>query len=99
MNLDHDGQGLNRHELGKIQDHDFKELGEACVLSGPGDADLLYTALGATDSRNPCCQVCLMLEEVKMPPRAFLGIVNDAVFSAAFRTVEFASFLEVEYDI
>src|SRR4030042_3877401 len=81
VNFDHNGQRFNSHELGKIQYHDFKEQCESCILSGPGDVDLLHTTGCATYPGNPGCQIGLMLEKIKMSPCSFLCIVNRTVFS------------------
>lgn len=85
--------GLKRHQQG------LEEQGEPRLRTGPRHGDLAHAVSGAADARNPGLQVGLVLEEVEVPPRLRLGVVDTAGRLVPLGAGEAGSAREVEVKV
>ena len=78
----------DRHRLGQRQHISLEQQREARARPRPGRGDLAHAAIRARHSGRACVQICAMLEEIQMPPRIVLRVVNRAAFPPAIRAGE-----------
>ena len=78
----------DRHRLGQRQHVGFKQQREPGARASPWRSDLAHAALRTRHPRHTRVQQRAMLEEVQMPPRLVLRVVDRAALASAFRAGE-----------
>src|SRR5271165_7171503 len=74
-----------RHRLGQRQHIGLEQQREPGTRPSPRRSDLAHPALRTDHSRHTSVQQRAMLEEVQMPPRLVLRVVNRTTLAAALR--------------
>ena len=75
----------DRHRLGQSQHVSLEQQREPGTRPSPRRGDLAHPALRTAHSRHSSVQERAMLEEVQMPPRLVLRVVNPATLAPALR--------------
>src|SRR5208337_4403061 len=78
----------DRHRLGQRQHVGLEQQREPGTRPSPRRGDLAHPALRTAHSRRSSVQERAVLEEVQMPPRLVLRVVNRATLAAALRAGE-----------
>ncbi len=73
----------DRHRLGQRQHEGLKQQREARSRASPRRRDLAHPAVRTAHSRHTRVQQRAMLEEIQMPPRFILRVVNRATLAPA----------------
>src|SRR5208283_4107147 len=76
----------DRHRLGQRQNIGLEQQREPGTRPSPRRDDLAHPALRTAHARHASVQQRAVLEEVQMPPRLVLRVVNRATLAAALRT-------------
>src|SRR5271166_4149215 len=78
----------DRHRLGQRQHVGLEQQREPGTRPSPRRGDLAHPALRTAHARHASVQQRAMLEEVQMPPRLVLRVVNRTTLASALRAGE-----------
>jgi hypothetical protein len=93
------GDGLDRHGFDEGHDHGLEQQGEAASWSSPRNRQEFDSTLVASNTRNFCRKVGLMLEKVQMAPCLLNGVVSLEAHLATFRASEHAAARTAKPDV
>ncbi len=82
------GRVGDRHRLGQRQHIGLKQQRETGARPSPRRGDLAHPASRASHPRHASVQQRAVLEEIQMPPRLVLRVVNRAALASAIRAGE-----------